>query len=242
MYVTRRSYDYCLEGRQPLGCANFPLPGHRRYQLRFLGRGCTVWYVIFYDNVGSLPKSAKTNAFTVDYLLKPAGLRPARSGAAIAILVIYFLLLFFVACTYYRILYTLVINPGYVERGPQYYAVLEEKKHQVKGKRDRFRKSGKVHGAGDAEKGFATSYKGAAVGGRPNPSESVGLQDFYRKEVFVCEGDGRPVWCSMCMNWKPDRTHHCSEVNRCVRKMDHYCPWYVCPLLTFPNWVDGTND
>ena len=27
------------------------------------------------------------------------------------------------------------------------------------------------------------------------------------------------------MNFKPDRSHHCREVNRCVQKMDHFCPW-----------------
>jgi hypothetical protein len=41
----------------------------------------------------------------------------------------------------------------------------------------------------------------------------------------VCETDGRPRWCSTCCNWKLDRAHHCSELQRCVRKMDHYCPW-----------------
>lgn len=54
---------------------------------------------------------------------------------------------------------------------------------------------------------------------------SSNLADFYTKDVFSCEGDGRPVWCSTCLNFKPDRTHHCREVGRCVRKMDHFCPW-----------------
>lgn len=51
------------------------------------------------------------------------------------------------------------------------------------------------------------------------------VEDFWHKDVFVCNFDGRPPFCSTCLNWKPDRTHHCSEVNRCVRKMDHFCPW-----------------
>ena len=51
------------------------------------------------------------------------------------------------------------------------------------------------------------------------------VEDFWLKDVFICNYDGRPPYCSTCMNFKPDRTHHCSEVDRCVRKMDHFCPW-----------------
>ncbi|PHH74091.1 hypothetical protein CDD82_5111 [Ophiocordyceps australis] len=54
---------------------------------------------------------------------------------------------------------------------------------------------------------------------------SPGLEAFYSKDVFVCESDGRPRWCSLCHQWKPDRAHHASELGRCVRKMDHVCPW-----------------
>ncbi|KAM3499729.1 hypothetical protein MY10362_007033 [Beauveria mimosiformis] len=57
-----------------------------------------------------------------------------------------------------------------------------------------------------------------------NP-DSPGLENFYSKDVFVCEADGRPKWCSGCRQWKPDRAHHSSEIGRCVRKMDHLCPW-----------------
>ena len=33
--------------------------------------------------------------------------------------------------------------------------------------------------------------------------------------------------CSKCCSIKPDRAHHCSVCQRCIRKMDHHCPWYV---------------
>ena len=55
--------------------------------------------------------------------------------------------------------------------------------------------------------------------------DSPGLEIFYTKDVFECTPDGRPIYCNPCGTWKPDRTHHCSEINRCVRKMDHFCPW-----------------
>ena len=54
---------------------------------------------------------------------------------------------------------------------------------------------------------------------------TASMEEFYTKDVFVCEADAKPRWCSVCLNWKPDRAHHCSEIGRCVRKMDHFCPW-----------------
>ena len=48
---------------------------------------------------------------------------------------------------------------------------------------------------------------------------------FDAYDAFVCDYEGSPLWCDKCSNWKPDRAHHCKELGRCVRKMDHYCPW-----------------
>uniref|UniRef100_A0A3P9JVF3 Palmitoyltransferase n=1 Tax=Oryzias latipes TaxID=8090 RepID=A0A3P9JVF3_ORYLA len=31
--------------------------------------------------------------------------------------------------------------------------------------------------------------------------------------------------CPKCCSIKPDRAHHCSVCRRCIRKMDHHCPW-----------------
>ncbi|KAK9454420.1 DHHC palmitoyltransferase-domain-containing protein [Dipodascopsis uninucleata] len=44
-------------------------------------------------------------------------------------------------------------------------------------------------------------------------------------EAYLCEPDGYGLWCSRCRSVKPDRAHHSSELDRCVLKMDHYCPW-----------------
>lgn len=52
-----------------------------------------------------------------------------------------------------------------------------------------------------------------------------GVEHFISKDVFICDPQGLPLFCDICNNWKYDRTHHCSEVNRCVRRMDHFCPW-----------------
>ncbi|KAG8144156.1 hypothetical protein E2320_001266 [Naja naja] len=31
--------------------------------------------------------------------------------------------------------------------------------------------------------------------------------------------------CPKCCSVKPERAHHCSICKRCIRKMDHHCPW-----------------
>ena len=31
--------------------------------------------------------------------------------------------------------------------------------------------------------------------------------------------------CTICMQFKPERAHHCSRCRRCIKKMDHHCHW-----------------
>ena len=37
----------------------------------------------------------------------------------------------------------------------------------------------------------------------------------------------RPRYCKHCQAWKPERSHHCSVLGRCILRMDHYCIWLV---------------
>jgi palmitoyltransferase len=43
--------------------------------------------------------------------------------------------------------------------------------------------------------------------------------------TFQQKSSGARRYCRKCKVYKPDRSHHCSDCNRCVLKMDHHCPW-----------------
>ena len=116
--------------------------------------------------------------------------------------------------TYFRLFLVIQFNPGVVPLGP---AAAEQKTREKEARKHR----------GICDRGRRDDIEGNAYDAYwpdPNP-DSPGLERFYSKQIFVCQTDGRPRWCSTCSNWKQDRVSHCSELNRCVKKMDHYCPW-----------------
>ena len=40
------------------------------------------------------------------------------------------------------------------------------------------------------------------------------------------QGDRRFLqYCEVCRGYKAPRAHHCRQCDRCVKKMDHHCPW-----------------
>lgn len=145
---------------------------------------------------------ALTCPAAVNYLLREKG----DTGLAAALLTLYFLSLILTIATYIRIFVTVQLDPALVPLPPG-REESEEKKKRRRG-RDRYP---------DPEANPWTPPDA-------NP-DSPGLEAFYSKDVFVCEADGRPKWCSECRIWKPDRAHHSSELGRCVRKLDHVCPW-----------------
>lgn len=151
---------------------------------------------------------------------------PRRSGAAIAILVTYYFLLLPVLVSYARLIYTIVTNPGYVPQGQQWEPLESQEKHHRHGRQHNRKPVEEKQQASATWPGSeysprSSDQSSAALNGNSQPR----VQDFWLKEVFICNYDGRPPFCSTCLNFKPDRTHHCSEVDRCVRKMDHFCPW-----------------
>lgn len=70
---------------------------------------------------------------------------------------------------------------------------------------------------------------------RPTKRESQAFLQTRRLEdapFYIARTDSitGPRYCSICDVNKYDRVHHCSEVNRCVKKFDHFCPWVGGPL------------
>ncbi|KAL1865640.1 hypothetical protein VTK73DRAFT_5114 [Phialemonium thermophilum] len=131
-----------------------------------------------------------------------------RPSIAVGILVPYAVLLLLTLATYLRLNLVIIRDPGIVPLGAE-------------GPQRRGRTRARRPKGGSPEDPEGRPY---VPGPDPNP-DSPGLERFYSKDVYVCETDGRPIYCSTCGTWKPDRAHHSREIDRCVRKMDHYCPW-----------------
>ena len=229
---------------QPKHRTSDPITTNCHYWLCHLGSHCSHlqydWPQI------SLPDQTIANEASAHYLLNPGpgtNVSP-RPGAAIAIIVIYFVLLFPMAITYFRILHVVFTNPGYVAQGKPTLGVTtrfdEEPQKPVQrcctsttvaerpsSSSDSTRKDGaeKKMKPGKPPLGQTIAMldpEGIFRGDVPPPP---GIERYYSKEVFACDPHGLPIWCGICCNWKPDRSHHCSDVGRCVMKLDHFCPW-----------------
>lgn len=168
---------------------------------------------------------------TVDYLIHPlpSHNRGSRVGAGAAILVIYYVLLIPMVVSYMRLYYYVLWNPGYLPLGEQKLADDENAKRS---KRRRGKGSPRKSDPEKTNQADADLERGSNSTSVGSPFQSdIVLENFYTKDVFVCQDDGRPLWCSTCCQYKTDRAHHCRELGRCVRKMDHFCPWYVINTL-----------
>ncbi|KAB8201729.1 zf-DHHC-domain-containing protein [Aspergillus parasiticus] len=184
---------------------------------------CTVIYASY----------AITKPLCIDYLITPLPKynRSSRVGAGIAIIVVYYVLLTPVVITYLRLLYNVIWNPGFLPRGSSYLPDQQDAEapnaHRRNSKRRRksHRKPGTVEKSDTSDEVDLERGVDHHVGGKAFPLNAEGLENFYTKDVFICQPDGRPIYCSTCCQYKTDRAHHCREVDRCVRKMDHFCPW-----------------
>ncbi|CAG8948897.1 hypothetical protein HYFRA_00002022 [Hymenoscyphus fraxineus] len=132
----------------------------------------------------------------VDYLLHDHGAK----GSAIAIIVVYFILLILMTVSWLRLFLITTFDPPYVPLGP---AAIREREHL----NDKGNSQSEEDGLGAGE------YQMTEKGGKDDPN-SPGLELFYTKDVF----------------WKPDRTHHDRASGRCIKKMDHFCPWVGGPI------------
>ena len=229
------------------------------------------------------------SAVKVRYVARERG----RTHTASALLAVYAVVCLLLLSSYFRIVVTLIVSPGYVKRGP---GAKRTKRMREMAQMDDAASDDDSCGDGDTvEFGLgagpaasgprspplprlpppaattaapapasatasasapasagpaaapqahgsqeishaATVTRGRPYGwspARPHPGDHPrNLAEFLDKEVFACENDGLPRYCGYCDCWKPDRSHHCSEVGRCVMKMDHFCPWYLSLSFT----------
>lgn len=58
----------------------------------------------------------------------------------------------------------------------------------------------------------------------PLSKQRVDFTEFHSKTQIEREKDEWTV-CSRCETYRPPRAHHCRICKRCIRRMDHHCPW-----------------
>ncbi|XP_064617211.1 palmitoyltransferase ZDHHC3-like [Liolophura sinensis] len=58
----------------------------------------------------------------------------------------------------------------------------------------------------------------------PLPSTSLDFSDMHTGQRKQDRSDGWTV-CMKCETYRPPRAHHCRICRRCIRRMDHHCPW-----------------
>lgn len=58
----------------------------------------------------------------------------------------------------------------------------------------------------------------------PLPETNLDFSDVLRSSKST-EDKGDWTICSRCETYRPPRAHHCRICQRCVRRMDHHCPW-----------------
>ncbi|KAL5280798.1 hypothetical protein ACFFRR_004669 [Megaselia abdita] len=60
----------------------------------------------------------------------------------------------------------------------------------------------------------------------PLPQSRLDFSDMHANSQFFRAGDDDD-WtvCTRCENYRPPRAHHCKICKRCIKRMDHHCPW-----------------
>lgn len=54
---------------------------------------------------------------------------------------------------------------------------------------------------------------------------SSDLEKSGSKKIRKVPGIDEWTVCTQCETYRPPRSHHCRKCDRCVRRMDHHCPW-----------------
>lgn len=61
----------------------------------------------------------------------------------------------------------------------------------------------------------------------PLPANRLDFSDLHTVGKNNNTGNGHNEWtvCTRCETYRPPRAHHCRICKRCIRRMDHHCPW-----------------
>ncbi|KAH9213829.1 DHHC palmitoyltransferase-domain-containing protein [Leptodontidium sp. 2 PMI_412] len=131
------------------------------------------------------------------------------------------------AASFFRLFYITTFDAPLVPLGP---SAIQKRKNKSRSGNSKDKGSGDGIGGGEYNSRESSGDTSRNTARPQEDPDSPGLELFYTKDVFICEPDGKPKWCTHCANWKPDRAHHCSTIDRCILKMDHFCPWVGGPL------------
>nr|CAD7443392.1 unnamed protein product [Timema bartmani] len=58
----------------------------------------------------------------------------------------------------------------------------------------------------------------------PLPQSRVDFSDIHSGSQSLLQREDWTV-CTRCETYRPPRAHHCRICKRCIRRMDHHCPW-----------------
>lgn len=144
---------------------------------------------------------------------------------------VFYVLLFPAITTYLRLYFVVAYSPDFLPRGTNWIPPEPDNRTWASRRRNRRKEKKRTSdGANESDEKWRRPTAESAdierqTGGAVFPLDDAGQENFWIKDVFVCQDDGRPAYCSKCCQFKTDRSHHNRDIDRCVRKLDHYCPW-----------------
>ncbi|KAF3129342.1 palmitoyltransferase pfa5 [Orbilia oligospora] len=185
------------------------------------------------------------NTTNIPIIVEKTNTPTPRTATAIGLIVGYLIFLIFMGSAYFRLVFTVLTNPGFTPLGPSAYGTSGEGKEawtapvssgstNEKGgappsANSDSRLTGSPQAAPVTNGSFTPNTGFQALSSRPAGQQPTALRQpltqVFLRDIFLCDSNGEVRWCGRCGNYKPDRTHHCSEVGRCVENFDHFCPW-----------------